>query len=90
MTKPLTWLWSYHLQSYYPHNRGDCCQNQLKNSEVQILDSSGGVVAFQPITTGSAEYAFDFDGVSGTSVRIYSNSDGQSMNVAEVQVLHFL
>jgi hypothetical protein len=69
------------------HNRGDCCQNRLKNSEVQILDSSGGVVAFQPITTGSAEYAFDFDGVSGTSVRIYSNSDGQSMNVAEVQVL---
>ena len=70
------------------HNRADCCQNRMKDTQVQILDGSGEVVAFETITTTSSVYSIDFDGVAGSAVRIWHPSPSSAvLNIAEVQVL---
>jgi len=68
------------------HNRADCCQRRMKDTQVQILDDNGAVVTFETITTTSSVYSIDFDGVAGSAVRIWDPSSGE-LNIAEVQVL---
>jgi len=68
------------------YNRVDCCMDRFGNSEVQILDAQGTVVASQPIQGALAVYTFDFDSVAGQAVRVQKNVFGD-MNIAEVKVM---
>ena len=68
------------------HNRSDCCSDRLANSQVQILDDSGAVVTSQAISGAELIYTFDFDGVVGSSVRVWKAVYG-SLNIAEVEIM---
>ena len=68
------------------HNRSDCCNNRLSNSQVQILDENGGVVTFQPISDTQNVYTFEFGGVVGKSLRIWKTVSGV-LNIAEVEIM---
>jgi len=70
------------------YNRRDCCMDRFGNSEVQILDAQGTVVASQPIQGSLAMYTFDFDNVSGQAVRVQKIGSG-ALNIAEVKVMGY-
>lgn len=67
------------------HNRSDCCNNRLSNSQVQILDENGGVVTSQAISDTQNVYTFEFGGVVGKSLRIWKTVSGV-LNIAEVEI----
>eukprot|EP00984_Skeletonema_dohrnii_P019953 scaffold9642_cov84-Skeletonema_dohrnii-CCMP3373.AAC.2 len=72
------------------YNRSDCCNNRLTDMDVQVLDQSDNVVAFQTIAADDVQlqYNFDFGGVQGRYVRLKRNVSGQ-FNMAEVEVMGF-
>ena len=77
----------YIINSVSVYNRQDCCMDRLYNSDVQILDDSGNVVASRSIVDGhvSRVYVLDFDNVAGRYVRFYKKVFGD-INIAEVVV----
>lgn len=82
---------SHTINSVIIWNRSDsCCRDRIDNSEVQILDSSGEVIASQEVelrTEGTNRvHTFDFGSVVGSSVRVRKTVSG-SLNIAEVQVM---
>lgn len=66
-------------------NRKDCCQDRLLNTNLEILDADGTVVATQAFEGIKDVYEFTFPQVVGRTVRIQRNQWGV-INVAEVQV----
>ena len=81
------------ITSVSVYNRSDgCCQDRNGNSNVEILDVDGNVLASQLIPGGdtSASWAFQFDSVEGGRyVRVIKNVNGE-LNLAEVEVLGFV
>lgn len=85
--------WMVTLDQIYAHtihkvllySRSDCCSNRLADTQLQILDENGEVVASQPISGTELVYTFEFNGVVGRSVRVYKTVYG-SLNIAEVEV----
>merc|ERR1711933_706261 len=67
------------------YNRSDCCQDRLLNTDLEILDADGKVVASQPFEAAKNVYHFTFRSVVGRSVRL-NKSVGGVLNVGEVQV----
>jgi len=75
-----------HIWQVIVSNRSDCCQNRVGNTQVEILDAAGSVVASQPFKGAHNVYTFDFGHAVGRSVRINKQEYGV-LNIAEVQVL---
>jgi len=67
------------------YNRGDCCQNRLHNTELEILDADGTVVESQAFEGVKDVYHFTFGRVVGRAVRIQRKGWGE-LNIAEVEV----
>ena len=67
------------------YNRNDCCMGSLAGADVQILDSSGAVVASEPLVGVMGVYNINFDNVEGRSVRVKRTNGG--LTIAEVKVL---
>lgn len=69
------------------YNRWDeCCRNRLHDSEVQILDQNGAVIASQPIINGIRMNDLYFaSGTVGRYVRFQKNANSD-FTLAEVQV----
>eukprot|EP00547_Thalassionema_nitzschioides_P005356 CAMPEP_0194200236 /NCGR_PEP_ID=MMETSP0156-20130528/930_1 /TAXON_ID=33649 /ORGANISM="Thalassionema nitzschioides, Strain L26-B" /LENGTH=1934 /DNA_ID=CAMNT_0038925209 /DNA_START=189 /DNA_END=5989 /DNA_ORIENTATION=- len=78
--------YNYTISRVYVHNRNDCCVDTLIDSELQILDDSGNVLASQPFVGVKGAYQFEFDDVTGSSVRVQKNGSGV-FTLAEVRVL---
>merc|ERR1711862_991030 len=49
------------IQRIVVWNRSDCCQERLSNSEIQILDKSGAIVAKKSIGNASGKEKFEFN-----------------------------
>ena len=62
------------------------------NSEIQILDDSGTIVATQTIEAGDVQsvYSLSFDNVHGRYVRVQKKTAAGVLNIAEVQVMGWL
>ena len=81
----------YVIKGVEVYNRwDDCCRDRNTNSDVQILDASGNVIASQSIANEiSVMYKFSFDDVEeGRYVRVMKNGSG-TLNLAEVKVIGF-
>ncbi|KAL7542580.1 hypothetical protein ACHAXR_011906 [Thalassiosira sp. AJA248-18] len=93
--EPHAWLlvdlsqnYEYVINRVSVYNRNDCCMDRLSNSEVQILNDEGTVIASELIPAGavSSVFHFDFDNVSGRYVRVYKPVFGE-LEIAEVKVM---
>merc|ERR1711933_93126 len=67
------------------YNRGDCCQNRLTNTDLEIIDADGTVVETRPFEGVKDVYHFTFGRVVGRTVRIQRKGWGE-LNIAEVEV----
>jgi len=71
-------------------NRTDCCKDRLNNSDIQILDSAGNIIAQKYLenTNGMRTLEFNFDDVVGSAVRVKKRSNG-NFNIAEIEVFGY-
>jgi len=78
----------YTINTVSIYNRNDCCDDRNNNSDVQILNHSGTVVASLTIEAGDikAVYNLDFGNVQGRYVRVQKRAYGE-LNMAEVKVM---
>ena len=76
------------INRVFVFNRNECCMERLENSNVEILDDTGTVVASQMIQEGEPDrvYRFDFPNISGRHVRVTKNGYG-SLTIAELMVM---
>merc|ERR1712095_108380 len=81
------------IQRIVVWNRSDCCQERLSNSEIQILDKSGAIVAKKVISnvfSGKEKFEFNFSSESpstiGSAVKVQQLESGGVLSLAEVQV----
>merc|ERR1711982_294226 len=81
------WIWGADviITKVTVYNRSDCCQDRLLNTDLEILDADGNVVASQPFEAAKNVYHFTFRSVVGRSVRLNKSVHGV-LNVGEVQV----
>lgn len=64
----------------------ECCREKLNDAEVQVLKSTGKIVATRPIVNGLKRFHVSFDPpVKGRVVRVQKNVFGD-LSLAEVQV----
>jgi len=68
------------------HSRTDCCQWKLRNTDLELLDDAGSVVATQPFEGDKNVHEFRFGYAVGRYVRLKKKDYG-SLNIAEVEVL---
>ncbi len=78
--------YDYAINRVSVYNRNDCCMGTLAGAEVQILDSSGAVVASEPLVGVMGVYNMNFDNAEGRSVRV-RKANGGGLTIAEVKVL---
>eukprot|EP00984_Skeletonema_dohrnii_P035400 scaffold35103_cov328-Skeletonema_dohrnii-CCMP3373.AAC.1 len=82
--------YNYFISNIRIYNRVDCCQTRLVNTDVQILNADGDVIASKEITDlGSnpdvVDVAFDYV-TGGESVRFFRGGNTIPINIAEVMV----
>jgi len=67
-------------------SRTDCCQWRLRNTDLEILDADGAVVAREPFVGDKDVHEFKFGYLVGRYVRVQKKDYG-ALNIAEVEVL---
>merc|ERR1711971_62285 len=77
-----------HVNAVSVYNRGDCCQNRLGNTFLEVLDKDGNVVASKPFEGVESVYRFNFGNVVGRFVKVNKEQYGV-INIAEVKVSGF-
>jgi len=80
----------YTITSVSIYNRSDCCRDRNNNSDIQLLDESGNIVATQTIEAGDVKsvYNFNFDSIQGRYVKVEKKTAGV-FNIAEVEVIGY-
>jgi hypothetical protein len=80
---------SFSVDSVHFTNRYDCCWDRLTNPIIELLDSSGNVIASQSyagMVPWGATVSVDFGGIYAYQVRIVLEGNGRILTLAEVAV----